>query len=142
VANPAQEDADDDGSGDHCDAGDSDGDGYADLKEARFIGTAADQPCGTGWPSNLWNEDTSFNKLEIQDITSFLAPVRRLNTSPGDEPRFHPRWDLEPGPVPGIADHISINDIAELLHGDDGSPAFPPMFGGARAFGKTCPTRP
>ncbi len=70
----------------------------------------------------------------MTDITSFLAPVRRLGTSPGDAD-FSSRWDLVPGP--GIFSHwININDLTALIAGPTG---FPPMFGGAKAFnGPTC----
>jgi hypothetical protein len=136
VVNPGQQDADGDGTGDHCDGGDFDGDGYTDEAEARYIGTSANHPCGWyGWPSNVWDLGPSFNKLDIQDITSFLADPRRLDTSPDPGSNYSPRYDLLPGP--GIfQQHINIQDLLALLEGDTGRP---PMFGGQeRAFGKTC----
>ena len=53
-------------------------------------------------------------------------------TDPGD-PAFDPRWDLLPGPQFGTA--ISIQDLTSLIAGPT---AYPPMFNGQRAFGKTC----
>lgn len=43
-----------------------------------------------GWPSNVFDTGLSANKLDIQDI-SFVAPVRRLDTSPGSWGRPIPR---------------------------------------------------
>jgi parallel beta-helix repeat protein len=136
--NSGQEDADDDGIGDHCDGGDHDGDGYSDESEARFIGTSAAQPCGLNWPSNLYDLEASINGLDVQDITSFLAPDRRLDTNPGDD-HFSSRWDLIPGPGAFSGYAINIQDLTALLAGSSGAP---PMFGNAPAFGNTCPSPP
>jgi hypothetical protein len=38
-----------------------------------------------------------------------------------------------------LNDFISIFDITTILNGTPGSPAYPPMFAGPRAFGRTCP---
>jgi hypothetical protein len=138
VANPGQGDADSDGTGDHCDSGDHDGDGHSDADEALHIGTSPGLPCGDNWPLNVWNAALSFNKLDIQDITAFLAEPRRLGTSPGDG-GYTPRYDLVPGPFGGSGDYITIQDITALLAGPTGEP---PMFGGSRAFGRTCPYPP
>jgi hypothetical protein len=70
-------------------------------------------------------------------MLSFVAPVRRLDTSPGDA-YFTPRWDLAPGSN-GLSEQINIQDILAVLAGATGNP---PMFGGAPAFGKTCPFPP
>jgi hypothetical protein len=35
--------------------------------------------------------------------------------------------------------HINITDLTTVVSGAAGSPAYPPMFDGARAFGKRCP---
>jgi len=76
--------------------------------------------------------DTNNNRLDIVDLASFIAPTRRLGTSPGDA-SFNPRWDLVPGST--VGDHINVSDIAALLSGPTG---YPPMFGGARAYGQAC----
>jgi hypothetical protein len=138
VYNPAQLDGDDDSLGDHCDSGDSDGDGYGDANEVRWIGTGAGAPCGgDGWPSNVQDAGTSANKLDINDIVSFLAPDRRLDKDPG-QLNYDARWDLTPGKS-GLGSYINIQDITSLLSGPTGNP---PMFSGTRAYGKTCPFAP
>ena len=79
----------------------------------------------------------SANKLDIQDIASFVAPVRILGTNQGDA-NFSSRWDLVPGR--GIlATDINLQDMTALIAGPTG---FPPMFNGAKAFGHACPLPP
>jgi len=108
-----------------------------------LIGTDPDQACGiNGWPSDLTDDGLSANKLDVQDIISFIAPLRRLDTSPPDDPAYSARWDLNPGPGGSFLNHINIGDITTVLNGTPGSPAYPPMFGGPRAFGKVCPFPP
>ncbi len=116
---------------------DTDGDGWKDGDEV-LIGTNSDKPCGVdGWPANLFDTGPSANKLDVQDIVSFIAPVRRLNTSPGN-PNFSARWDLVPGK--GIfPEWINVQDMTALIAGATGSP---PMFNGQRAFNQTCPFPP
>jgi uncharacterized protein YkwD len=115
---------------------DSDGDGFSNATEA-MIGTNSALDCGnpdtskSGWPSRNWPADlasgTSANRIDLQDITSFLAPVKRIGTSPG-MPGFDIRWDVVPGK--GIfADQINIADLSLLIS------LAPPMFQGERAFG-------
>jgi hypothetical protein len=128
---------------------DADGDGYTDAVEAH-IGTNAAYPCGTaGWPANLVDpvppQVFPPNRLDIGDVTSFLAPIRRLDTSFGHVD-FSFRWDLVPGtspfpPNPDTRD-INIADITELFNGPDGSGAYPPMFNGQHAWERTCPYGP
>ena len=125
-----------DADGCHDSPGDDfDGDGYTDEDEALHIGTNAGYPCGTGgWPSDIVGTGISTNKFDIVDLGSFVAPVRRLGTSPGPG-NFDARWDLKPGPITPSGPHINIQDLAITVAGATG---FPPMFGGAKALGKTC----
>jgi hypothetical protein len=139
-------DPDGDGLWGDADAED-DGDGYTDADEA-LIGTEPLDQCGTdGWPSDIYDQGASANKLDVQDILSFVAPVRRLDSSPPTDPgwvtedairRTGPRWDLVPGPGV-LPKHINIQDILAMLGGTTGNP---PMFGNARAYGRICPTPP
>jgi hypothetical protein len=117
---------------------DDDGDGYTNGTESH-IGTAHNKPCGSDWPANLVNSGLSFNKLDIQDLTSFAVPLRRLGTSPGN-PSFDKRWDLVPGST--VGETINAQDLASMSPGNPSSSAYPPMFGGQQAFGKTCPSPP
>ncbi len=111
---------------------DNDGDGWTYAAEG-WIGTDPADPCGgNAWPADLVSEGTSLNKLDIADLSSFIAPLRRLGTSPG-YPNFNPRWDLVPGSTFGK--YINISDMAALVSGKTG---YPLMFGGGRAFGQTC----
>ncbi|HET9477036.1 MAG TPA: hypothetical protein VFP63_06080, partial [Dehalococcoidia bacterium] len=101
--------------------------------EARYVGTNAAYPCGfNSWPADLWDQPPlSANKITVQDLTSFIAPVRRLNTSSG--PNFSARWDLLPGA--GIfSNTINVQDMTALVT------LTPPMLNGARALnGPVCP---
>jgi hypothetical protein len=129
--NSGQEDWDNDHDGDACE--DSDGDGYNDDDE-HSTGTDPGGPCGrNGWPSDLVPGGYQPNTINTQDMASFVAPVMRLNTSPGD-PNFDARWDLIPGTTFG--DWINIQDLAALKSGVTG---YPPMLNGAPAFGNRCP---
>ncbi|TMC67956.1 MAG: CSLREA domain-containing protein [Chloroflexi bacterium] len=115
---------------------DNDGDGWTYAEET-FIGTDPADPCGGGaWPADLVSASTSANKLDLADLGSFVAPLRRLGTSPG-HPNYDPRWDLVPGST--LGDQINLADVAALIAGPT---AYPPMLGGARAFGQTCPFLP
>ncbi|HET9476932.1 MAG TPA: thrombospondin type 3 repeat-containing protein [Dehalococcoidia bacterium] len=114
---------------------DVDNDGYDRLTE-EHVGTGVEDPCGNdGWPADLYSLGSSANDVDVQDITSFLAPVRRLDTSPpaGPGSNYNVRWDLVPGP--GLfSEHINVQDITNLivLHA--------PMHEGVRAFGgPACP---
>jgi uncharacterized protein YkwD len=120
--------------------GDFDGDGFANATEvALATNFAAD--CGNfdtskpGAPSLNWPADlasgASANKVDLSDVISFIAPVRRINTSPG-QPAFDARWDLSPGSG-AFQGTINIQDITAL------ATVAPPMFGGAKAFnGPSC----
>jgi len=105
---------------------DTDGDGYSDTAE-RYVGTALVYPCGNdGWPADLAGGG---NKLDITDVLSYVAPVNRIGTGPGDA-NYSVRWDLVPSPKIDVTDLLSLITVA------------PPMLGGQRAFGKTCPYPP
>ncbi len=135
---------------DCTDALDNDGDGafndgcpqMGTYSEAQFkIGTGHMDPCGNnGWPADVFSTGLSVNKLDLQDLGSFVAPPpRRLNTNPG-EAGFSSRWDLLPGSVAGK--FINIQDIAASAPSTLASTSRPPMFGGAPAFGQVCPFPP
>jgi parallel beta-helix repeat protein len=106
---------------------------------ALHIGTSDQDPCGNnGWPSNLFDPvGQPANHISIQDVLSFVAPERHLDTSPGDM-FYNPRWDLLPGP--GVfGKWINVQDILALLGGATGAP---PMLGGGPSLNKTCPWPP
>ncbi|HSP55111.1 MAG TPA: thrombospondin type 3 repeat-containing protein, partial [Dehalococcoidia bacterium] len=112
------------------------------FSEAQFnVGGNDQDPCGlASWPSDFVSGGipNSTNKVTVTDLTSFLAPVRHLDTSPG-HPGFNSRWDLVPGH--GLFPNwIVVNDLTALLAGTSG---MPPMLGGVKAFsGPTCPWPP
>lgn len=121
-------------------AGDGDGDGFSNSAEL-YLGTNPSDRCGepnpdgtsASWPADLFSGGVpdSTNKVNITDLSSYLAPMRRINTSPG-HPGYSARWDVAPGPsiFPGV---INIEDLAKLLI------IAPAMFGGQRAFnGPAC----
>jgi hypothetical protein len=115
---------------------DCDRDGYVGSREA-LIGTSDQDPCGaTGWPSDLVPGGFQPNRLNVQDLASFLTPARLVGKNPGHQD-FDARWDLVPGGT--IGGTINVQDIAATIAGASGHP---PMFGGARAFGKACPWAP
>jgi hypothetical protein len=113
---------------------DSDGDGSADDVEA-YAGTNASDNCGAppniGPPSPAWTADLhtgsgTTNRLTIQDLATYIAPVRRMNTTPGSA-AYKVRWDMNADAV------LNIQDLAAI------SILRPAMFDGARAFnGPTC----
>jgi subtilisin family serine protease len=87
---------------------DSDLDGFSDTREA-YLGTNPLDGCGppvlaltNNNPSLTWPADLhtipgplgpGLRQITIQDVTSFLAPVRRLDAVAG-QPNYHVRWDL------------------------------------------------
>jgi hypothetical protein len=122
---------------------DCDGDGYTGLAEQHVFGslTADQDPCGAdGWPSDFVGAESgpdTVNRISLVDLTSFLAPNRRLDSNPGDS-AFDARWDLVPGG--SMPSNISLNDLTALLASSSG---YPPMLHGERAFGgPTCPWSP
>jgi hypothetical protein len=123
---------------------DCDGDGFIGSAEAHVFGglTGRDQdPCGMdAWAADFVTGGVpdSTNRITINDMASFVAPVMRVFTSPGDA-GFNVRWDIIPGPG-AVSQHININDLAALVAG---STSTPPMLGGAKAFnGPACPWPP
>jgi hypothetical protein len=109
---------------------DADGDGYDNAVEL-YLGTDPVVPCGiNGWPADL-HPGSVPNKVDLSDIIAFLAPVRHLDSSPG-QASFSVRYDLVPGK--GILPHyVNIVDLVNLIT------VKPPMLGGQRAFNQTCP---
>jgi hypothetical protein len=113
---------------------DSDGDGFTDGIEA-YAGTNSSDNCGTpatlGPPSPAWTADLhtgsiSTNRVNISDLASFVAPVRRINSFVGGT-NYSPRWDVNADGT------INTQDIAIV------SILRPAMFAGARAFnGPAC----
>jgi hypothetical protein len=95
------------------------------------------------WPSDVNKSQgvlVSFNKVNVQDLTSLLAPVRYLGTNVGTNPGDG-RFDLVPGP--GIfGTDINVADLTALIA--PGAPTgAPPMLGGVRAMGgPDCPYAP
>ena len=138
LSSPAQTDAADGG----CTAWfynlDPDADGYLAAAETH-VGTSVNDACGNnGWPSDLFSAGASMNLISVQDMGSFVAPVPRLGTSPGDT-FYDVRWDLDPGPNFPFVGHITIADIGTIITGTQG---YPPMLGGAAAFGNPGPVCP
>jgi hypothetical protein len=123
-------------------ARDLDGDGYSEAFEP-MIGTSPTVRCdegpndpSAGWPSDFKSGGipTSTDRVTLVDLTSFLGPVRRAGTSPGEN-GWSPRWDLVPGPQ-AFTSWINIQDLTAIIAGTTGRP---PMFGGQRAYhGPTC----
>ncbi len=130
VSNANQANWDGDALGDLCD--DGDGDGFVDATEWH-VGTGPATRCGfDGWPADLFAGGQSYNAVTLQDVTSFLGPVRHFDTSLG-EPAYDGRWDVLPGTTV-LFKQINLQDLIEVIV------VHPPMLAGARAFGATCPT--
>jgi hypothetical protein len=126
---------------------DCDRDGYtgADENHVYSPSTLGDQdPCGAnlsppttpptpiGWPADLIGTGGSGNVVSLLDITSFLAPIRYLDTDLGTDPSDY-RWDLVPGSGILLFD-INLSDLTNLIV------VSPPMLGGVRALnGPACP---
>ena len=117
---------------------DADADGFTYATEM-FLGTNPNDQCGNpngalpGSPSSAWPADLSAaspNRVNVYDVGTFVAPIRRLDASVGD-PAYDKRWDLMPGK--GVfANDINISDVNVLAL------TAPGMFG-QRAFnGPSC----
>jgi len=122
---------------------DSDEDGFLDSVEI-YVGTDPNDNCGSSggnpsyaWPADLYTNSPSTNKIDIQDIVSFLVPIRRLGTVPGDDywldgirHQYDVRWDIDPKSIAGpLIAGIDILDLIKVIT------VIPPMFDGVRAFG-------
>lgn len=115
---------------------DCDGDGFAGTVEAHVFasGTRDQDPCGTtAWAADLIGGAFSGNLVNVQDLATFLGPVRYLNTDVGTNPG-DARFDVLPGATFG--EDINIQDLAEIV-------VFVPPMLGVRAFnGPECPWAP
>jgi hypothetical protein len=109
--------------------------------EAQFkIGTGPLARCHAGGatnPSPSWPSDfasggipNSTDKVTLTDVSSFTSLPRKFGTKPGDA-AFNPRWDVVPGRGM-FTPWINLNDLMALTTA--AGSAYPPMFGGARAF--------
>jgi hypothetical protein len=106
--------------------------------DTAFPNTAPHVKPSKRWPADLAGVTTfSLNKINVQDISSFVSPIRYMNQDVGTDPG-DVRFDLVPGTTFGF--DINIADLAAITSGASG---FPPMLGGARAFnGPVCPYAP
>ncbi len=114
---------------------DCDGDGYVGSAEMHVFGGLNDRdqdPCGSdGFPADFVVTAPSFNRINVQDLASYIAPIRYFGTDVGTN-FGDVRWDLIPGSTFGT--DINIQDLSSV------SLVYPPMLGGARAFGgPRCP---
>lgn len=121
---------------------DTDGDGFKDGVEI-YVDTNPVKACVTDfeneidwtnpshpsktWPADLKADGLTANKIDIQDIMTFISPIRRINTSPGNAD-FNRRWNvvLSSG---GLGEYINVTDLLYLITFN------PPMFGGSKAYG-------
>jgi hypothetical protein len=111
---------------------DEDNDGFSTTVELH-IGTNPYHPCGgAGWPLNLYTSGGSAYDVDVQDLTSFLAPTRYLDTDVGAHPG-DVRWDLVPGKGV-LSTDINAQDFNALIV------SYPPMLNYQRALdGPDCP---
>jgi hypothetical protein len=119
---------------------DCDGDGYTGATENHVFSNAGgrDQdPCGNnGFPADLAATGSSLNRVDISDLASFIAPINRLNKSPG-MPGYNVRWDLVPGKAVPFTHDLNVMDMVNLVT------VVPPMLNGPKAFsGPACPWAP
>lgn len=104
--------SDDDVADDGCPGGPPQAGNYS---EAQFnIGTDPLDSCGTdGNPADLVGGGMSENRVDLSDLTSFLAPTRYLDKSPGDAV-FDQRWDLDPGHGAYLT-WINLSDLVSII---------------------------
>jgi hypothetical protein len=90
------------------------------------------------WPSDIAAAGAfSGNKINVQDLSSFVSPIRYINQNTGTDPGDK-RLDLVPGSTFGV--HINVQDLAAITSGATGNP---PMTAPNRAFGgANCPYAP
>jgi hypothetical protein len=127
---------------------DCDGDGYTLAAEQHIFGVSSSTvdaaACGNhstsapvysrAWPADIYSgpgSPNSVDRVTVQDLTSFLGPIRRIDTSQSD-PAYNRRWDLAPG-AGGFLKAINIQDVTNLIT------VAPPMFNGAKALGYAAP---
>jgi hypothetical protein len=88
---------------------DTDLDGFSDQAEL-LSGNSRTDSCSSavdssmsgspsvGWPADLYTVSGSLGrsagKINIQDLVTFMGPVRRLNSTPGEE-AYDARWDVD-----------------------------------------------
>ncbi|MGH8248368.1 MAG: hypothetical protein ACREUU_18270, partial [Gammaproteobacteria bacterium] len=110
------------------------------FSEAQFrIGTHADDPCGgDAYPLDLIPGGFQPNTINIQDLASYVAPVRIIGTKPGDA-NFSARHDMLPGTTFGTP-WINVNDLGAFVANTP--TGYPPMHNGQRTFSQACPFPP
>lgn len=119
---------------------DCDGDGYTGAEESHiYISDQGDQdPCGAdagpaGWPADIVGSLGSDNRVTVIDVTSFLAPVRYIDTDVGTNPG-DARWDVQPGATSVFHSDINVTDMTAIILRQT------PMLDGQRAYGgPDCP---
>jgi hypothetical protein len=105
--------------------------------DSAFPSTASHIRPSKRWPSDIASSSFSFNRINVQDLSSFTTPLRYLNKDVGTYPA-DVRFDLVPGSTFGA--DINVADLAAITSGASG---FPTMLGGARAYGgPPCPWPP
>jgi hypothetical protein len=124
---------------------DCDRDGFKGTAENHVYAPSVrgDQdPCGTnanpptsppspiGWPADLKAGVFTANRVTIEDLATFVAPVRYLGTNVGTHVG-DVRWDLSPGKG-ALGQDINVQDIATLL-------VSAPMLGTRALNGPPCP---
>lgn len=70
-----------------------------------------------GFDSSCPLDLTNDRQVSILDVTSFIAPIRRLETAPG-HPNYDVRWDVVPGPgdLGTIDPPYNWINIQDLIH--------------------------